>query len=275
MIEIKGCGTALVTPFQSSGGVDLDAYRAMVQWQIEEGINFLVPCGTTGESVTLSEREYGDVIRCCLETASGRVSIVAGAGTNDTRQAINLARIAESEGVDAILSVAPYYNKPTQEGIFQHFRSIADSVDIPMVLYNVPGRTGTNILPSTVFRLAQVQNIIGLKEAGGDLAQIMNLLSHRPPSFSIFSGDDNIALALSCLGGQGVISVASNIIPSEMSEMIKLAGSGDLEQARQIHYRYLRLMNLNFLESNPMCPMSEINKAKIDRELEKLDLMSH
>ena len=294
VIEIKSCGTALVTPFRTSGELDLEAYRELVRWQVDSGVHFLVPCGTTGESVTLTEAEYGEVIRGCVETVSGSVPVVAGAGTNNTDHAIHLARLAEREGADAILSVTPYYNKPTPEGTFRHFRSIADSVKIPVIVYNVPGRTGTNISPATVFRLAQIENIIGLKEASGDLAQMMELLAHRPDGFSIFSGDDNFSLALTCLGGQGVISVASNLIPAEMSRLIELANSGDLERARQIHYRYFDLMNLNFLESNPipvkyalsrmgkirevyrlpMCPMAEQNKVKMDAELEKLNLMT-
>ena len=294
MIEIKGCGTALVTPFRPSGELDLEAYRELVRWQVDSGVHFLVPCGTTGESVTLTEAEYGEVIRSCVETVSGSVPVVAGAGTNNTDHAIHLARLAQSEGADAILSVTPYYNKPTPEGIFRHFRSIADSVKIPIIVYNVPGRTGTNISPPTIFRLAQIQNIIGLKEASGDLAQMMELLAHQPAGFAILSGDDNFSLALTCLGGQGVISVASNLIPAEVSRLIELASSGDLEGARQIHYRYLDLMNLNFVESNPipvkyalsrmgriqevyrlpMCPMAESNKAKMDAELEKLNLMT-
>lgn len=294
MIEIKGCGTALVTPFRPSGELDLEAYRELVRWQVDSGVHFLVPCGTTGESVTLTEAEYGEVIRSCVETVSGSVPVVAGAGTNNTDHAIHLARLAQSEGADAILSVTPYYNKPTPEGIFRHFRSIADSVKIPIIVYNVPGRTGTNISPTTIFRLAQIQNIIGLKEASGDLAQMMELLAHQPAGFAILSGDDNFSLALTCLGGQGVISVASNLIPAEVSRLIELASSGDLEGARQIHYRYLDLMNLNFVESNPipvkyalsrmgriqevyrlpMCPMAESNKAKMDAELEKLNLMT-
>ncbi len=293
MVDLKGCGTALVTPFKSSGEVDLDSCRDLVSWQIESGIRFLVPCGTTGESVTLAEKEYRQVIGTCVETVSGAVPVVAGAGTNNTDHAVELARLAEGEGADAILSVTPYYNKPTPEGLYHHFQKIADSVKIPVVLYNVPGRTSTNMLPETVFRLAAVDNIIGVKEASGNLAQIMDLLAGRPSGFRILSGDDQLALAVTCLGGEGLISVASNLIPSEMSRMIDLALKGQLQEAREIHYRYLSLMNLNFIESSPipvkyalarmgrleevyrlpLYPMSDASKRKMDEELQKLELL--
>lgn len=294
MLEIRGCGTALVTPFGQGGIVDLGAYQGLVSWQIESGIHFLVPCGTTGESVTLKEEEYRTVIRTCVRTAAKAVPVVAGAGTNDTTHAIHLARIAEKEGADAILSVTPYYNKPTQEGIFRHFCKISEATTIPLIVYNVPGRTGTNITAETTLRLAGVENIIGVKEASGSLEQIMDILRERPKGFSVLSGDDSVALSVVALGGEGVISVASNLIPSEMSRLTSLALENKLAEAREIHYRYLRLMNLNFVESNPipvkyalsrmgkleeiyrlpLCPLSESNKRKVESELERLTLVT-
>ena len=293
MTEIKGCGTALVTPFTTQNKVDFEAYQRLVEWQIESGIDFLVPCGTTGESVTLSEDEYLQVIRTCVETASKAVPVVAGAGTNNTDHAIHLARAAQEVGADAILSVTPYYNKPTQEGIFQHFRAIAQALSIPVVFYNVPGRTGTNIATETQHRLAGEDGILGVKEASGSLDQIMEVLAGRPADFLVLSGDDSIAFAVASLGGEGVISVASNLIPAEMSRIMSLVSQGGLEKARTLHFRYLNLMNLNFIESNPipvkyalsqmgrieeiyrlpLCPMAEGNKEKILRELERLDLV--
>jgi len=292
MTEIKGCGTALVTPFSAQGAVDLTAYRQLVSWQIESGIDFLVPCGTTGESVTLSEEEYSQVIRACVETASGAVPVVAGAGTNDTRHAMHLARVAQDQGADAILSVTPYYNKPTPEGNFLHFSEIARSLDVPVVFYNVPGRTGTNISVDTQLRLAGVDNIVGVKEASGNLDQIMDLLRRRPDGFLVLSGDDSLAFPMACLGAEGVISVASNVIPAEMSRMMALVRQGELAGARALHHRYLHLMNLNFVESNPipvkyalsrmgrltesyrlpLCPMATGNKETMDRELDRLEL---
>ena len=294
MKEIEGCGTALVTPFTSTNAVDLQSYRKLVRWQVDSGADFLVPCGTTGESVTLTEEEYAKVIRSCIETVSQAVPVVAGAGSNSTRHAVHLARIAEAEGADAILSVSPYYNKPTQEGIFRHFREMAESLKIPLVIYNVPGRTGSNILPQTILQLSQIQNIIAVKEASGDLLQVMDILTNRPAGFRVLSGDDSLALPIVALGGEGVISVASNIIPDDMAQMISLARQGNLAAARELHYRYLDLMNLNFIESNPipvkyalfrmgwleevyrlpLCPLSENNKRKMGKELEKLKLIT-
>ncbi len=294
MIKIQGCGTALVTPFTQDGSVDLESYRRFVDWQIQSGIDFLVPCGTTGESVTLDEDEYRAVVRACVEEARGRVPVVAGAGTNNTAHAVHLSRIAEKAGADAILSVTPYYNKPTQEGLVLHFRKIAESISIPVVLYNVPGRTGCNIVADTALRLAEIPGIIAVKEASGNFGQIMDIIAGRPAGFSVLSGDDALAFAIVALGGDGLISVASNVIPAEMRTLIDLLRDGLVEEAREIQYRYLNLMNLNFVESNPipvkyavsrlgriqeayrlpMCPMAEANKKKMDRELEKLELVT-
>lgn len=294
MTEIRGCGTALVTPFKQDGALDLQAYQALIRWQVDSGIHFVVPCGTTGEAVTLDEDEYRAAIATCVETVSQAVPVVAGAGTNDTRHAIRLARMAAREGADAVLSVTPYYNKPTQEGIFRHFRAIAEAVPIPVIVYNVPGRTGTNVLPETALRLAGIQNIVGIKEASGNLLQVAEMLTGRPKGFRVLSGDDNLAFPIITLGGEGVISVVSNLIPGEMSRLVALAWEGKLVEARQLHFRYLALMNLNFVESNPipvkyalfrmgrieevyrlpLCPLSDTNKRKMDQELEKLNLVT-
>ena len=293
-MNLTGCGTALVTPFQSNTQLDLEAYRKLIRWQLDSGIHFLVPSGTTGESVTLNEEEYREVIRTCVETAAGAVPVVAGAGTNNTAQAIHLATIAQQEGADALLAVTPYYNKPTQEGLFLHFSKIAESISLPVVLYNVPGRTIINITAETALRLAQVDNIIALKEASGDLGQVMQILNRRPSDFVVLSGDDSLTLPIMAMGGEGIISVASNLIPAEMSQMVDLALSGKWEEARKIHYRYLDLMELNFIESSPipvkyalsrmgkleeayrlpLCPLSDTSKKVMDQELDKLNLVS-
>ena len=294
MVDIQGCGTALVTPFTTADKLDVEALKHLVRWQIESGIDFLVPCGTTGESVTLDEDEYRQVIRTCVEEAGGKVPVVAGAGSNNTEHVKHLARAAEAEGADAILSVTPYYNKPSQEGLVRHFTAVAESIRIPIVLYNVPGRTGCNMLPATIARVAQVPNIIAVKEASGNLGQIMELLHVRPAGFRVLSGDDAMAFAIVSLGGEGLISVASNVIPRETSDMIRALRHGNLEEARRLQYRYLDLMNLNFIESNPipvkyavsrlgyieevyrlpLCPMADGNKRKMDQELEKLELVA-
>jgi len=294
MIDLKGCGTALVTPFKSDTQLDLEAFRKLIRWQLDSGIHFLVPSGTTGESVTLNEEEYRKVIRTCVETAAGAVPVVAGAGTNNTAQAIHLATIAQQEGADALLAVTPYYNKPTQEGLVLHFSKIAESIGLPVVLYNVPGRTIINITAETALRLAQVDNIIALKEASGDLGQVMQILNRRPSDFVVLSGDDSLTLPIMAMGGEGIISVASNLIPAEMSQMVDLALSGKWEEAKKIHYRYLDLMELNFIESSPipvkyalsrmgkleeayrlpLCPLSDLSKKVMDQELDKLNLVS-
>jgi 4-hydroxy-tetrahydrodipicolinate synthase len=294
MIDLRGCGTALVTPFKSDTQLDLEAFRKLIRWQLDSGIHFLVPSGTTGESVTLNEEEYRKVIRTCVETAAGAVPVVAGAGTNNTAQAIHLATIAQQEGADALLAVTPYYNKPTQEGLVLHFSKIAESITLPVVLYNVPGRTIINITAETALRLAQVDNIIALKEASGDLGQVMQILNRRPSDFVVLSGDDSLTLPIMAMGGEGIISVASNLIPAEMSQMVDLALSGKWEEAKKIHYRYLDLMELNFIESSPipvkyalsrmgkleeayrlpLCPLSDPSKKVMDQELDKLNLVS-
>ena len=252
-MKLRGCGTALVTPFKSDNSIDEDALRALVAWQVESGIDFLVPCGTTGETPTLSHDEWLHVIDVTTEVVAGRVPVVAGATSNSTHEAIEKAReVAARPGVDAILTASPYYNKPTQEGQYRHFKSIAESVEKPLILYNVPGRTGTNIEPSTLARLAEVPNIVGVKEASGNMSQIADVCNAVPEHFLVFSGDDAITLPVIALGGVGIISVASNEIPREMAEMARAALNNDWDSARCIHRKYLPLMQANFLESNPL-----------------------
>lgn len=252
-MKLRGCGTALVTPFKVDSSIDEAALRALVTWQVESGIDFLVPCGTTGETPTLSHDEWLHVIDITIEVVAGRVPIVAGATSNSTHDAIVKAReVAARPGVDAILTASPYYNKPTQEGQYRHFKSIAEAVDKPLILYNVPGRTGANIEPSTLARLAEVPNIIGVKEASGNMSQIADVFHAVPENFLVFSGDDAITLPVIALGGAGIISVASNEIPHEMAELTRAALNNDWDSARRLHRKYLPLMQANFLESNPL-----------------------
>lgn len=246
-----GCGTALVTPFRRDLSLDEEALRKLVRRQVDAGINFLVPCGTTGESPTLSSAEQKRVVEITLEEARGRVPVVAGAGGNNTEHVIEMARAFEAMGAKGILSVSPYYNKPTQEGLYQHFRAIAAAVKIPIILYNIPGRTGVNIEPATIKRLAEIENIVAVKEASGNIGQMAVVLDVVPDRFSVLSGDDGITLPLLAIGGRGLISVVSNEIPAEMTRMVQLALANDFAAAREIHQRYFRLMEANFVETNP------------------------
>lgn len=253
VMQLRGCGTALVTPFQQDGSLDEPALRNLVAWQVESGIDFLVPCGTTGETPTLSHDEWLRVIDITIEVVAGRVPIVAGATSNSTQDAVARAKeIAARPGVNAILTASPYYNKPTQEGQYRHFRAIAEAVDKPLILYNVPGRTGANLEPGTLARLAEAPNIAGVKEASGNMTQIAEVCNAVPESFLVFSGDDAVTLPVIALGGVGIISVASNEIPHEMTEMTRAAIHNDWETARRIHRKYLPLMQGNFIESNPL-----------------------
>jgi 4-hydroxy-tetrahydrodipicolinate synthase len=252
-MQIRGCGTALITPFKTDQSVDERTLRELVEWQIASGIGFLVPCGTTGETPTLTKEEWLRVVDITIEVAGGRVPIVAGATSNATADAVAKAReLDRRKGVDAILTASPYYNKPTQEGQYQHFKAIAEAVDKPLVLYNVPGRTGANIEPATLGRLAKIPNIIAVKEASGNISQIAEVFNHVPDSFLVFSGDDAVTLPVISFGGVGIISVASNEIPREMSQLTNAALSNDWEKAREIHRKFLPLMQGNFIESNPM-----------------------
>ena len=251
-MQFIGCGTALVTPFHSDFSLDEIALRKLIQRQIRGAVDFLVPCGTTGESPTLTHAEHLRVVEITLEEAAGKIPVLAGAGGYNTLEVIDLARELESLGADGLLSVTPYYNKPTQEGLYQHYRAIAQSTRLPIMLYNVPGRCGTNLEPATVNRLAAISNIVGIKEASGNIGQMSSLVNAVPDDFVILSGDDAITLPLFALGGRGVISVASNEIPAEMVQLCRHGLRGEFEQARKIHRRFLPLMEINFVESNPI-----------------------
>jgi 4-hydroxy-tetrahydrodipicolinate synthase len=252
-MELRGCGTALVTPFRQDGSLDEAALRNLVAWQVESGIDFLVPCGTTGETPTLSREEWLQVIDITVEVAAGRVPIIAGATSNSTTDAVEKAKEAASRpGVNGILTASPYYNKPTQEGQYRHFRAIAEAIDKPVILYNVPGRTASTIEVATLARLAEVPNIAGVKDATGSITEMAEVCNSLPETFLVFSGDDAITLPLISLGGVGIISVASNEIPREMAELTRAALNNDWTTARGIQRKYLPLMMANFIESNPL-----------------------
>ncbi|HJT88593.1 MAG TPA: 4-hydroxy-tetrahydrodipicolinate synthase [Bryobacteraceae bacterium] len=288
-----GCGTALVTPFRRDLSLDEETLRKLVRRQIEAGINFLVPCGTTGENPTLSREEHLRVIEITLEEAKGKVPVLGGAGGYNTSEVIELARELEHMGVDGILSVTPYYNKPTQEGLYQHYRAIASAVRVPIVVYSVQGRTGVNIEPATLVRLAEIENIVGVKEASGNVGQMANILHDVPSHFTVLCGDDALTIPLLALGGRGLVSVVSNQIPAEMTELVQSCLRGDFENARRVQARFLPLMNINFVESNPipvkagmglmgllepayrlpLCPPSPANLARIEKVLESVGLL--
>ncbi len=249
---LRGCATALVTPFTADGAVDEAALTRLIEYQLAGGVKLLVPCGTTGESATMTEEEDQRVIKRTIELARGRARVIAGTGSNSTTSAIDNSRIAEDLGADAVLVVAPYYNKPTQQGLYTHFRAIAAAVELPIVIYNVPGRTSCNISADTSLRLARdCENIVAVKEASGDLAQIMEILRERPDGFRVFSGDDALTFPMIALGAEGLISVASNEAPELMAQMVDLALEGKWNEARELHYRLLPLMEVNFIESSP------------------------
>jgi 4-hydroxy-tetrahydrodipicolinate synthase len=287
-----GCGTALVTPFQQDLSLDENTLRHLVRRQIDAGINFLVPCGTTGESPTLTRAEHLRVVEITIEEAKGKVPVLAGAGGDNTHEGIDLAREIELLGADGILSVTPYYNRPTQEGLYQHYKAIASAIRLPIVVYSVQGRTGVNVEPATLARLAQIENIVGVKEASGNIGQMANVIQEVPAGFAVLSGDDAITIPLIALGGRGVISVVSNEIPAEMTQLAQAALRGDYEGARAIQRRFLPLMNVNFVESNPipvkaamahmgllelvyrlpMCPPTDASRARIEKVLESVGL---
>ena len=290
--DLRGCGTALVTPFRDNGTLDEAGLRGLVKRQIAGKIDFLVPCGTTGESPVLSAEEHLRVVEITLEEAKGRVPVVAGAGGNNTKRVAEQIRSLERLGVDGILSVSPYYNKPTQEGLYQHYRALADSTALPILVYNVPGRTGSNIEPKTLLRLAEIPNILGVKEASGNLPQIEEILQVVPSRFKVFSGDDALTLPMMALGSCGVVSVVSNVVPGEMAVLVSLCGAGDFAAARRIHRRLYPLMQVLFVETSPipvkaalaalgliqpvyrlpLVPMQPENRAKLERILESLQL---
>jgi len=289
----QGTFTALVTPFTADGAIDEDTLAKLVDLQIEGGVEGIVACGTTGESATLSNEEQLRVIQLVRERVDARAMVVAGAGGNSTEKVVAQARAAGSLGVDGILSVVPYYNKPTQEGLYRHFSELADAVDVPVILYNVPSRTGANLLPATVRRLAKHENVRGIKEASGNVSQVMELLGERPKGFRVLSGEDYLAFPILGLGGDGVVSVVSNEVPMLMSRMVREALAGRLADAREIHFRLLGLMNANFLESNPipvkaalammgligehyrlpLVPIGKENRSRLREQLALLDLV--
>ena len=269
-----GTGTALVTPFRRDGALDEPTLRALIKRQIDAGINFLVPCGTTGESPTLTHQEHLRVVEIAVELAKGKVPVLAGAGGYNTAEVIALARELAELGANGILSVTPYYNKPTQEGLYQHFRAIAEAVSLPIILYSVQGRTGVNIEPPTIQRLSQIKNIIGIKEASGSISQMSTILNAVPEDFLVLSGDDAITLPLIALGGRGVISVASNEIPAEMSALTRHALAGDFAGARQIHRRFLPLMEINFVESNPIPVKTALAEMRLLEPVWRLPLVA-
>ena len=292
--RFTGTGTALVTPFRHDRTLDERALHGLIQRQIDAGIDFLVPCGTTGESPTLMHEEHLRVVEIAVKLAKGKVPVLAGAGGYNTTEVIARARELADIGADGILSVTPYYNKPTQEGLFQHFRAIAEAVALPIILYSVQGRTGVNIEPGTVKRLAEIENIVGIKEASGNISQMAAILNSVPNDFLVLSGDDAITLPLMALGGRGVISVVSNEIPAEMTKLTRLALQGNFAEAREIHRRYHPLMEINFVESNPipvktalaemglleavwrlpLVPPKAENRARIRAVLESLGLVA-
>jgi len=247
-----GCGTAMVTPFRGNGSLDEATLRKLVRRQIEQGIDFLVPCGTTGESPTLTREEHLRVVAITIEEAESKVPVLAGAGGYNTHEVIALARECQKLGADGILSVTPYYNKATQEGLYQHYKAIAASIKIPIILYSVQGRTGVNIEPATVVRLAEIENIIGIKEASGNITQIAEVVHKVPENFIVLSGDDAMTLPVISLGGRGIVSVVSNQIPAAMSELTRLANQNDFDGARKLQRRYFPLMQVNFVEANPI-----------------------
>jgi 4-hydroxy-tetrahydrodipicolinate synthase len=246
-----GVGTALITPFTRSGELDEAAVRRLARRQIDAGVHFLCPCGTTGENPTLSDAERLRIVEIVVDEANGEVPVLAGAGGYDTRDVIHTGGEMARRGASGFLSVTPYYNKPTQEGLYQHYRAFAESTPLPIVVYNVPGRTGVNVEVSTLVRLAQIQNIVGVKEASGNVAQMCEICRAVPADFIVLSGDDALTLPLMAVGGHGIISVASNEIPAEMVEMVQHAERNDFAAARAVHARILPLMTINFVESNP------------------------
>jgi len=294
MTTFSGCGTALVTPFCRDQSLDEETLRKLVRRQIQAGINFLVPCGTTGENPTMTRTEHLRVVEITLEEARGKVPVLAGAGGYNTAEVIEIAKELAHMGVDGILSVTPYYNKPTQEGLIQHYRAIAKAAPLPIVIYNIQGRTGVNVETATLKRLAEIDNIVGVKEASGNISQMAAVLHYLPERFSVFSGDDAITIPLIALGGRGVISVVSNEIPAEFAKLTQLALAGDFAGARALQRKWFPLMEVNFCETNPgpvkaamammgllepvwrlpMVPPSEANRAKIEAVLQSAGLLA-
>jgi len=290
---LQGTITAIVTPFDANGAINEKSLRELVNFQIDNGVSGIVPCGTTGESPTLSYEEHNRVVNIAIQEARGRVPIIAGTGSNATDEAVALTQHAHESGADYSLQVAPYYNKPTQKGFYEHFMTIADAVAIPLIIYNIPGRTGKNIETDTLLRMAEHKNIVGVKEASGSIPQIMDVISQRPEGFTVLSGDDNITLPVIALGGDGVISVASNIAPKQVSEMVNDALKGNWSEARRQHYHLLPFFKALFLETNPipiktalamkgmlqevfrspLCVMEPKNREQLKTVLESLSIL--
>jgi 4-hydroxy-tetrahydrodipicolinate synthase len=268
-----GCGTALVTPFTRDGSLDEAGVSRLAKRQIDLGVHFLVPCGTTGECPTLTEEEQMRVVELVAAEARGRLPVLAGAGGYNTKEVIHAARRMRSAGADGILSVTPYYNKPTPEGLFQHYRAIAEAVDVPIVVYNVPGRTGVNVDPATLLRLSTVPNIVGVKEASGNVTQMCEICAGVPDDFIVLSGDDALTLPLMAVGGRGIISVASNEIPAEMSRLVEMAERGDFASARTLHQQMLPLLLVNFIESNPIPVKSAMASMGLLEEVYRLPMV--
>ena len=291
--KFQGAMTALVTPFDRLGKVHEGHLKKLIELQVEAGVDAIIPCGTTGEASTLDYAEHFRVCELTVEYVNNRTKVIIGGGSNNTQRAIELTLFANKIGADGVLSVAPYYNKPSQEGHYHHFKKIAESSDVPIIIYNIPARTGVNIQLETLLRISEIPNIVGIKEASGDLDQIMGILRDRPPNFSVLAGDDSFALALIALGGDGCISVVANEVPGKLTRMIHAAMEGKWKQAREIHYRLYELMRANFLETNPvpvkaamsmmhlieevyrlpMVPMQSSNRKKLQSTLQKLGLI--
>ncbi len=292
MFELKGAMVAIVTPFKD-GEVDEDAFRVLIKRQIDAGIDGIVPCGTTGEAATMDIREYEKVVGITVDECKGKVPVLAGAGTNNTKKVIELAKLAESTGADAILSVAPYYNKPTQEGLYQHYKTIAENIEIGLVLYNVPGRTSVNILPETAIRLSQIDNIVGIKEASGSLNQVSTIIEGKADNFNVISGDDFLTLPMMSIGATGIISVTANVEPNLVADQYDAIVSGDYELAKDLHHKLFKLHEAMFIETNPipvktavhlmgfideefrlpLCKMNDSNKEKLKSILKKMKLI--
>ncbi len=270
-----GAITALITPFQEDGKVDAAALKNLVHFQLEDHINGIVPCGTTGEATTMDLEEYKLVVETVVKEVAGKTPVIAGAGSNDTHKAVKLSQIAKEAGANALLHVTPYYNKPTPNGLVAHFKAIADSVDLPIILYNVPGRTGVNVSAETTLRVArEVSQVIGVKEASGSITQMMDIIKGASADFCVLSGDDSLTLPLMGAGGVGIISVASNEIPGVMAEFTASALAGDFEKARRLHYEWLDLMNINFIESNPIPVKTALALMGKVKEVFRLPLVS-
>jgi len=293
-IKLEGAITAIVTPFKKDGSFDVQAMQKLVRYQLDGGINGIAVCATTGEAVTLTDEEYAAVIKCVVDEVAGRVPVIAGAGSNNTQKAIKFSQIAQKMGVDALLHVTPYYNKPTPNGLVAHFKAIAGAVDLPIILYNVPGRTGSNVLPAVIVRIAtEVPAVIAVKEASGSIDQMGEIIKNAPSGFIVLSGDDSMTLPLMILGGKGCISVVANEVPKEFTNLCQAALKGDWDKARKLHFNLLSLMKVNFIESNPipvktalsmmgymqenfrlpLVPIEDKNRAAVEKCLKELELI--